>query len=164
MGTFRRSQGDRSSHVKHLLRWQSSNVLGRSRLGSHDTLFAERSMLPLTVTDHTAPARGQTLRLLQREYAQLALHLTSAVCDQTGAFSEAIMIATCSSTLANSICDSAPQRSRWPRPDLWSCVSSLHVNPPCQRTLVWCVRHEDSNEIVSFQEKLHLALDAHILE
>ena len=76
MGTFGRSQGDRSFHVKHLLGRQNSNRVGRSDPSRHDLFFAERSILPLTVTDHTALARGQTLRLRQRECAQLALLLT----------------------------------------------------------------------------------------
>ena len=103
MGTFGRSQGDKYFHVKHLLRWQNFNGVGRSHLSSHDTFFAERSILPLTVIDQPAPARGQTLRLRQRECAQLASLHTRAVCDQTGSFSEAIMIAICYSTLANSM-------------------------------------------------------------
>ena len=101
MGTFGRSQGDRSFHVRHLLRRQNFNGVGRSHLRSHDTFFAERSILPLTVTDHTALARGRTLRLRHRECAQLALLHTRAVCDQTGSFSEAIMIAFFYSTVAN---------------------------------------------------------------
>ena len=93
MRTFGRSQGDRSFHVRHLLRRQNFNGVGRSHLSSHDTFFAEGSILPLTVTDLTALARGPTLRLRHRECAQLALLHTRAVCDQTGFFSEAIMIA-----------------------------------------------------------------------
>ena len=61
----------------------------------------EVDILPLTVTDHTALARGPTLRLRHRECAQLAVLHTRAVCDQTGSFSEAIMIAFFYSTLAN---------------------------------------------------------------
>ena len=66
------------------------------------------------------------------------------------------MIATCSSTLANSICESAPQRSQWPRPDLLICASSLHANPHCYEPLVWHARHEPSNEIVSSRRKCTL--------
>ena len=93
MGTFGRSQGDRSCHVRHLQRRQNFNEVGRSHLSSHDTFFAEGSILLLTVADHTALARGPTLRLRHRECAQLAVPHTRAVCDQTGSFSEAIMIA-----------------------------------------------------------------------
>ena len=70
-------------------------------LSSHDTFFAEGSILLLTVTDHTALARSRTLRLRHRECAHLALLHTRAVCDQTGSFSETIMIAFFYSTLAN---------------------------------------------------------------
>ena len=143
MGTFRRSQWDRSSHFKHIC-----------CDGSAPTCWVDPASVATTHSSLSVPCH----RSLSLITPLLHMARRCACCKVY------VHNLPCFSTLANSICDSAPQRSQWPRPDLWICVSSLHVNPPCQRALVWCVRHEDSNEIVCFQEKLHLALDAHILE